>query len=58
MKEKAHSELQGEVLKLLGIWRGASFACDSANALDEPAKDHPGLGVRGDAHMGEMATNR
>ena len=31
----------GEVLNLLGIWRGASFACDSANGLGEPSKGAP-----------------
>src|SRR5439155_56230 len=30
------SRSRGEVLNLLGIWRGASFACDSANGLGEP----------------------
>src|SRR5437899_12301617 len=32
---------KGEVLNLLGIWRGASFACDSANGLGEPSKGAP-----------------
>ena len=32
---------RGEVLNLLGIWRGASFACDSANGLGEPSKGAP-----------------
>src|ERR1700704_4058665 len=30
---KAKSNYGGEVLNLLGIWRGASFACDSAKGL-------------------------
>jgi hypothetical protein len=33
--------LKGEVLNLLGIWRGASFAYDSANGLGEPSKGAP-----------------
>src|SRR5947199_7951434 len=33
--------IYGEVLNLLGIWRGASFACDSANGLGEPSKGAP-----------------
>jgi hypothetical protein len=31
----------GEVLKLLGIWRGASFACESATGFGKPSKGAP-----------------
>jgi len=31
----------GEVLRLLGIWRGASFAMSISNGLGSPAKEHP-----------------
>ena len=30
-----------EVLKLLGIWRGASFACESATGFGKPSKGAP-----------------
>src|ERR1700746_1352134 len=32
---------KGEVLKLLGIWRGASFACESATGFGKPSKGAP-----------------
>ena len=32
---------RGEVLKLLGIWRGASFACKSATGFGRPSKGAP-----------------
>jgi hypothetical protein len=32
---------EGEVLKLLGIWRGASFACESATGFGRPSKGAP-----------------
>src|ERR1700751_2412126 len=31
----------GEVLRLLEIWRGASFACESATGFGEPSKGAP-----------------
>src|SRR4029077_20324556 len=31
----------GEVLKLLGIWRGASFACESATGFGKPSEGAP-----------------
>jgi hypothetical protein len=31
----------GEVLILLGNWRGASFACESAMGLGKPGKGAP-----------------
>ena len=31
----------GEVLKLLGIWRGASFACESSKGFGKPGKERP-----------------
>src|SRR5438876_1941096 len=41
VKKAPPPDSKGEVLNLLGIWRGASFACDSANGLGEPSKGAP-----------------
>ena len=41
LKQMEGSLVLGEVLKLLGIWRGASFACESATGFGRPSKGAP-----------------
>src|SRR6201981_5682 len=41
MRRSMGLSAQGEVLKLLGIWRGASLASNQQRALAGPAKEHP-----------------
>src|SRR6516225_9749726 len=39
--QQVSGERGGEVLKLLGIWRGASFACESTTGFGRPSKGAP-----------------